>query len=65
MDTELKHTKTQAFVTFDLTLSKVFSFDFRLGQNSPTTLDTGAETSYHKLSSKIFIGAGWDTLTFT
>ena len=58
MDRRIKHSKTQAFVTFDLTLFKVFSFDFRLGQNSPTTLDTGAEIPYHKLSSKIFIGEG-------
>ena len=46
MDRRIKHTKTQAIVTFDLTLDKVFSFDFRLGQNSPTTLDTSAEFPY-------------------
>jgi hypothetical protein len=58
MNRQTKHTKTQAIVTFDLTLIKVFSFDFRLGQNSPTTLDTGAEIPYHNVSSKIFIGEG-------
>ena len=48
MDRRIKHTKTQAIVTFDLTLDKVFSFDFRLGQNSPTTLDSSAEIPYPK-----------------
>ena len=47
MDRQTKHAKTQAIVTFDLTLDKVFSFDFRLGQTRPTPLDPTSNSRYN------------------
>ena len=43
-----EHSETGAIVTYDLTLDKVFSFDFRLGQTRPTLLDPTFKSRYNR-----------------